>query len=75
MAKRHANGYMPSEPDRAGSEPVDAALLSKALKSVEDSNSHSRQRTPVGSPSRKRQRIYGDRLVNASFILGNPTLD
>ncbi|KAI4238410.1 MAG: hypothetical protein LQ349_001129 [Xanthoria aureola] len=48
--------------DRGASEPVDAAALTQALHSVEG-DVQSRQRTPMGSPSRKRQRIYGDRFI------------
>lgn len=48
--------------DREGSEPVDAGALSRALQGVER-KTQSRERTPVGSPSRKRQRIYGDRFI------------
>ncbi|KAI4178830.1 MAG: hypothetical protein L6R41_008183 [Letrouitia leprolyta] len=47
---------------REGSEPVDAGALSRALQGVER-ETQSRERTPVGSPSRKRQRIYGDRFI------------
>lgn len=52
-----ANGH-----DREGSEPVDPGALSRALQGVERA-ARSRERTPVGSPSRKRQRIYGDRFI------------
>lgn len=48
--------------ERAGSEPINASALSKALKEFEDSGS-ARQRTPGASPSRKRQRVYGDRFI------------
>ncbi|KAL8953276.1 MAG: hypothetical protein Q9222_000842 [Ikaeria aurantiellina] len=51
------NGHIRSE-----SEPVDAAALSQALHNVEHGR-QSRERTPVASPSRKRQRIYGDRFI------------
>ena len=47
---------------RGASEPVDAAALTQALNGVEG-EAKSRERTPVGSPSRKRQRIYGDRFI------------
>ena len=47
---------------RAGSEPVDAKALTKALKTFEGAG-YARERTPGGSPSRKRQRVYGDRSV------------
>lgn len=52
-----ANGH-----NREGSEPVDPGALSRALQGVEQA-SQSRERTPIGSPSRKRQRIYGDRFI------------
>lgn len=52
-----ANGH-----SREGSEPVDPGALSRALQGVEQA-SQSRERTPVGSPSRKRQRVYGDRFI------------
>ncbi|KAJ5712740.1 hypothetical protein N7493_009208 [Penicillium malachiteum] len=45
-----------------GSEPVDAAALTKALKDYEDAGRH-RDRTPGASPCRKRQRVYGDRFI------------
>ena len=43
-----------------GSAAVDADILSSALKQFEDTG-HQRDHTPGGSPSRKRQRVYGDR--------------
>ncbi|KAL8659290.1 MAG: hypothetical protein Q9226_000505 [Calogaya cf. arnoldii] len=52
-----ANGH-----HREASEPVDATALTQALHGVEG-EAQSRERTPVGSPSRKRQRIYGDRFI------------
>jgi len=48
--------------ERAGSEPLDPNALSKRLKEMEDAG-QVRERTPGASPSRKRQRIYGDRSV------------
>ena len=48
--------------NREGSEPIDAGALSRALQGVER-QAQSRERTPVGSPSRKRQRVYGDRFI------------
>ena len=67
--KRHTNDHPSAEPTRAGSEHVNATLLSKALENVEEPNGHSRsrERTPAGSPSRKRQRIYGDRSVRLNW--------
>lgn len=53
--------------ERADSEPIDARALSKALKDVEELK-NSRERTPIGSPSRKRQRIFGDRSVQALIV-------
>lgn len=50
--------------ERAGSEPLDPNALSKRLKEMEDAG-QVRERTPGASPSRKRQRIYGDRLVES----------
>ncbi|KAJ4343909.1 substrate-specific activator of APC-dependent proteolysis [Didymella glomerata] len=44
------------------SEPVDASLLSKALKDF-DQAGKARERTPIASPSRKRPRIQGDRFI------------
>lgn len=60
--RNHLNGAIMNGVERAGSEPIDANALSKALKDFEDAG-RARERTPGGSPSRKRQRIYGDRLV------------
>ena len=48
--------------ERVGSESINSNALSKALKDMEDAG-RARERTPGASPSRKRQRIYGDRLV------------
>lgn len=61
VRKSHVNGHA-NGADRAGSEPVDPSALSKALKNFEEAG-HTRERTPGASPSRKRQRIYGDRSV------------
>ncbi|KAL8704686.1 MAG: hypothetical protein Q9201_002180 [Fulgogasparrea decipioides] len=49
---------------RAESEPVDPLALSTALHNLEH-RVPSRERTPLGSPSRKRQRMYGygDRFI------------
>lgn len=41
---------------------MDPTALSKALKDMEDAG-RVRERTPGASPSRKRQRVYGDRSV------------
>ena len=55
--------------DRAGSLPIDPNALSKALKDFEDAR-RTRDRTPGASPSRKRQRIYGDRSVDINEAVG-----
>ena len=62
----HVNGQSVKGPERAGSEAVDANALSQALKDFEDIG-RGRERTPGGSPSRKRQRVYGDRYVDIWF--------
>jgi cell division cycle 20-like protein 1 (cofactor of APC complex) len=46
----------------AGSKPLDPNALSNRLQEMEDGG-RIRERTPGASPSRKRQRIYGDRSV------------
>ena len=56
------NGQPNRSLERAGSEAVDANALSQALKEFEDAG-RARERTPGGSPSRKRQRVYGDRYA------------
>jgi len=43
-----------------GAEAIDPTALNKALRDFEDAGRH-RDVTPGGSPSRKRQRVYGDR--------------
>lgn len=58
--RNHLNRANTNGIERAGSEPIDANALNKALKDFEDAG-RIRERTPGGSPSRKRQRIYGDR--------------
>ena len=65
--KRDHNVFSTNGAERAGSEPVDPAVLSKVLKDMEDSG-RVRERTPGASPSRKRQRIYGDRSVKVAFL-------
>ena len=71
------NGQRTNGADRAGSEPIDPAALSKALKDMEDAGKV-RERTPGASPSRKRQRVYGDRSVPTSsafsFSIGSGRL-
>ncbi len=53
------NGQMA---ERATSESLDPVVLSRALKDFEDGG-RQRERTPGGSPSRKKQKVYGDRFV------------
>lgn len=48
---------------------MDPTALSKALKGMEDA-ARVRERTPGASPSRKRQRVYGDRSVNRFGVFG-----
>lgn len=62
------NGHITNGAGRAGSEPVDPTALSKALKDMEDVG-RVRQRTPGASPSRKRQRVYGDRSVKSAMVV------
>ncbi|CBF83655.1 hypothetical protein AN2965.2 [Aspergillus nidulans FGSC A4] len=47
---------------RSVSGPIDPNALAKALREYEDAG-RSRERTPGTSPSRKRQRVYGDRFI------------
>ncbi|KAK5130637.1 substrate-specific activator of APC-dependent proteolysis, partial [Cryomyces antarcticus] len=51
-----------SRGDDRGSEPVDPDQLNKALERFEQAG-RQREHTPGSSPSRKRQRIYGDRFI------------
>ena len=68
-AKRNTtNGLGTNGLERGGSEPVDPAALSKALKDMEDAG-RVRERTPGASPSRKRQRVYGDRSVKCAVVV------
>jgi hypothetical protein len=60
--RAHTNGSGLEAKEMRVSEAVDADALSKALKEFEE-GSRSREKTPSGSPSRKRQRVYGDRLA------------
>ena len=57
----HMNGDSTKRRERSeGSEAIDPSALTKALKEYEEAG-RARERTPAPSPSRKRQRIYGDR--------------
>ncbi len=55
------NGESRRNLPRAGSEALDPDLLAKRLKDHDSAGR--RDRTPGRSPSRKRQRIYGDRFI------------
>lgn len=57
--KRNQAEFAANMHDR-NSEPVDPSALSRALEQFEQAG-RVRERTPTASPSRKRQRIYGDR--------------
>ncbi|MCJ1308842.1 substrate-specific activator of APC-dependent proteolysis [Agyrium rufum] len=48
--------------ERQGSETIDPEALGKALRDFEEAG-RARERTPGASPSRKRQRVYGDRFI------------
>src|SRR6187551_3647041 len=56
----HSNGKITHDRERGGSEAIDPDALSKALQEFEDAGQN-REKTPTSSPSRKRQRVYGDR--------------
>ncbi|KAI4153189.1 MAG: hypothetical protein LQ340_002459 [Diploschistes diacapsis] len=60
--RAHSNGTVGRGLESGGSEAVDAESLSKALQEFKEA-SYTREKTPTGSPSRKRQRIYGDRFI------------
>lgn len=54
---------------RKTSEAMEADALSRRLKEFETAGTtRTRERTPGRSPSRKRQRVYGDRLVINSVL-------
>ena len=57
--RNSTNGLGTNGAERMGSEPVDSTALTKAL----EDTGRVRERTPGASPSRKRQRVYGDRSV------------
>ncbi|SLM34418.1 cell cycle regulatory protein [Lasallia pustulata] len=57
--RSHANGNNINRHERALSEAIDPSALSRALEEV----GRTRERTPGGTPSRKRQRVYGDRFI------------
>ena len=60
-AKRgHLDAVVGRNHARDGSEALDPDSLSKALQEFKEAG-QTREKTPTGSPSRKRQRVYGDR--------------
>ena len=61
--RSHPNGDKPNGYDSHASQPVDATALNQALQNFEKVGRNTRERTPAGSPSRKRQRVYGDRFI------------
>jgi cell division cycle 20-like protein 1 (cofactor of APC complex) len=59
--KRKSDRKTTEEGVRSGADAIDPNALNKALmKEFDDAGRH-RDITPGGSPSRKRQRLYGDR--------------
>ena len=60
--RNSTNGFGTNGLERMGSEPVDSTALTKAL----EDTGRVRERTPGASPSRKRQRVYGDRSVKVA---------
>lgn len=72
-AKHIMNGSQAKGIPRAGSEPIDPGALSKALRNFADVG-QSGERSLGASPSRKRQRVYGDRLVTALLPLTQTAL-
>ena len=69
-ANRNSGQVKAAGSHEKGAESVDADALSRALKEFRDAGKQ-RDRTPAGSPSRKRQRVYGDRSVAST--LHHPT--
>ena len=61
--RKPTNGLGTKGVERVGSEPVDSTALTKAL----EDTGRARERTPGASPSRKRQRVYGDRSVTVAI--------
>jgi cell division cycle 20-like protein 1 (cofactor of APC complex) len=71
--KRNQSVFGTSAHDR-NAEGVDHSHLTKALEQLEQAG-RVRERTPTASPSRKRPRIYGDRLVhNGAHLMANMQL-
>ncbi len=60
-----ANGQLAGH-ETAASESVDPVMLSRALKDFAEAG-RQRERTPGGSPSRKKQKVYGDRSVKTLY--------
>lgn len=67
----HVNLEPPSLRAQPGSDSINPDALTRALKDFEDAG-RQRERTPGSSPSRKRQRVYGDRY--GTFCLGTCVL-
>lgn len=57
---RHQTDFTANVQGSRNSEPVDPSALTRALEHFEQAG-RVRERTPTASPSRKRQRTYGDR--------------
>ena len=72
-AKHIMNGSQAKGLPRAGSEPIDPTALTKALRNFTDVG-QSRERSLGASPSRKRQRVYGDRFVTVLLHLKRKAL-
>ncbi|KAI4260070.1 MAG: hypothetical protein LQ352_000449 [Teloschistes flavicans] len=62
ITRKHSELTATNGHHRSESEPIDPAALTQALHHVEH-GVRSRERTLLGSPSRKRQRVYGDRFI------------
>lgn len=58
----HSTARSTRQRSRTGSEPVNPDALARALQDFEDAG-RQRESTPGSSPSRKRQRVYGDRYA------------
>ncbi|EZF35225.1 fizzy-related protein homolog [Trichophyton mentagrophytes] len=58
----HSTARSTRQRSRTGSEPVNPDALARALQDFEDAG-RQRESTPGSSPSRKRQRVYGDRFI------------
>lgn len=61
------NSNVPRQRIRSGSDAINPDALSRALQGYDEVTRNHRERTPGTSPSRKRQRIYGDRYVMCAW--------